>query len=90
MAVVPMMLTCQELDGFIVDYLDGRLDFTTRMKFKMHISMCGDCKRYLVRYRQTMRTVSAAYQNDSSPLTEDVPENLVQAILSARRGDKKY
>ena len=43
MRTMPLMVTCQELEGFMVDYLEGTLPRAQRRKFDLHLRLCPDC-----------------------------------------------
>ncbi len=51
------MLTCQELTELITDYLEGRVSFMDRVRFRLHIGMCRHCRAYLDQMKQTIRTL---------------------------------
>ena len=69
---------------FLMEYLDGVLVEAERRVFEEHIDDCPACVNYLDSYRETVRLGSSLCTPDADvPL--DVPEELVQAILSARR-----
>ena len=51
------MLTCKELTEVITDYLEGRMSFIDRVRFRAHIGMCRDCRTYLDQMKQTVRTM---------------------------------
>ncbi len=51
MRTVPLMLTCQELEGFMVDYIDGTLPERQRSKFDLLLLLCRDCRRYVDAYK---------------------------------------
>lgn len=51
------MLTCRELTEVITDYLEGRMSFMDRLRFRAHIGMCAACRAYLHQMRQTVRTL---------------------------------
>lgn len=51
------MLTCRELTEVITDYLEGRMSFMDRLRFRAHIGMCRDCRAYLVQMKHTVRTL---------------------------------
>lgn len=86
MRKLPMMLTCKELDEFIVDYLENVLPERERRRFQLHIRLCGDCRRYLEAYQRTVALVGqTAFHELEEPVPERVPEELVKAILAARR-----
>lgn len=78
------MLTCRELIDFLAAYLDGELAEGPRADFERHLSLCPSCVDYLAGYRETIRLGKQACQPDEA-LPADVPSELVDAILSARR-----
>lgn len=82
---LPVMLTCREFDEFIVDYLDGRLSRRQRALFEMHIRLCGACRAYLEAYQRSIRLGQAVFAQPDEPLPAEVPEDLVKAILHARK-----
>ena len=79
---VPGMLTCEEVDGFLYDFHEGQLSYAERFKFKLHLSMCSECRAYLREYRNAIQLSKANYIK-ASPL-EKVPEELMQVILKSR------
>ncbi|MFT3785497.1 MAG: zf-HC2 domain-containing protein [Tepidisphaeraceae bacterium] len=82
------MMTCRDIDRFLMDYLDGKLPLLTRAQFATHLALCGTCRRYLRQYRQTIAMGKAAFANPDAP-PETVPEDLVAAILnSAKKSDE--
>ena len=38
--------------------LDGEAGVTQRMRFRAHLMMCGDCRRYFRQMRRVVQTVS--------------------------------
>lgn len=82
---VPRDLTCRELIGFLMDYLDDVLTPEDRASFDAHLAICPDCVHYVESYRATVRAGRAAFADPESPAPEEVPEALVAAILAARR-----
>ena len=77
-------MTCQELTEFIMDYRSGGLTREERAEFEAHLANCADCVRYLKSYEETIRLARGAVLNPDEPIPEDVPEELVRAILAAR------
>lgn len=51
------MLTCRELTELITDYLEGRMAFMDRVRFRSHIGMCRNCRTYLDQMKHTIRTL---------------------------------
>ena len=78
-------MTCREFAEFIADFLDGDLPAIEREQFQRHLALCVNCARYLESYRQSMTLGKRAFDDDDAALPGDVPEDLVQAILSTRR-----
>lgn len=78
-------MTCKELIDFLMDYLDGVLPESKRMTFEQHLSICPSCVAYLDTYRESIRLGRLAYLHPEEPVPGDVPDELVRAILSARR-----
>jgi anti-sigma factor RsiW len=77
-------VTCREFADFMMSYLDGELDAATRAAFEQHLTVCRNCVEYLHQYRQTIAAGRLALAGDA-PVPDDVPEELIQAILAARR-----
>ena len=76
-------MNCSELiTTFLADYFDGALPPDTLADFEHHLDVCESCVAYLRTYRETIAVVAAA----GSPQIElqDVPEDLIQAILQVR------
>jgi len=68
---------------FIADYVDGSLPPETRAEFERHLEGCSSCRAYLRTYRETIAMAAAA---GAGPRIEvqDVPEDLIKAILEVR------
>src|SRR5262249_65712 len=78
------VMKCREFAEFLMEYLDGALGESERCVFEGHVGDCPACMNYLETYRgpaRVGREVCAPY----AELPPDVPEELVQAILAARR-----
>ena len=77
-------LTCRELIEYLARYLDDELPAGERADFDAHLAICPACVDYLTSYRETIRIGKLACQPDE-PASNDVPRELVDAILAARR-----
>ena len=77
-------MTCQELVDFLGDYLDGRLPDREHRLFEEHLAECPDCVAYLAGYREAVRLGKVAFAAGQD-IPPEVPEELIQAILAARR-----
>jgi anti-sigma factor RsiW len=77
-------LNCRDFVEFLMDYLDGTLDASQRRTFDAHMNACPTCVTYLDTYRETIRLGRSLCDDPDAPVPEEVPEELVQAILAAR------
>jgi anti-sigma factor RsiW len=78
-------MTCRELVNFLGAYLDGELSERVRRRFDEHLAACTECSAYLETYRATVRLARGAFRDLDGPVPADVPEDLVKAILAARK-----
>jgi anti-sigma factor RsiW len=70
--------------AFLADYLSGELAVAPRRAFDSHHAECSSCANYTRTYLAAIRIASRALGCGSEPAPTDVPEELVQSILSAR------
>lgn len=77
-----MTLTCRDLVDFLMAYLDGELPDEERAEFERHLEACPPCVVYLETYQETVRLGKDAARSEELP---EAPEELVQAVLRARR-----
>ena len=78
-------MTCWELVEFLMDYLDGQLAEPERLRFEDHLGECPDCAAYLATYREAVRLGKEACTAGDTSIPPEVPEDLVRAVLAARR-----
>ena len=78
-------MTCRELADFIADYISGELSAGTRAAFDDHLARCPNCRHYLSGYKATIALGRRAFEDDDAEVPADVPEDLVKAILAARK-----
>jgi anti-sigma factor RsiW len=77
-------LNCRELIEFLADYLDAELAPQERAAFEAHLAVCPYCVDYLATYRETIHLGRQALVAEAEIL-EEVPAQLVDAILAVRR-----
>ena len=77
-------MTCQEVAEFLMDYLNGELAQKQRAVFEEHLGICPDCVAYLRSYELTIKTTKSACAHAHDPDSNEVPEDLIRAILAAR------
>ena len=78
-------LTCRAFVDFVMDYLSLELSQNVRADFEQHLSACPNCVRYLETYKTTVELGRSAFECQDSEVPADIPEELIQAILSAQR-----
>jgi anti-sigma factor RsiW len=80
-------MTCRDFIEFLLQYQAGELPALERAVFDRHLSLCSACRDYLANYQRTIALERLAFGGMDDPIPADVPEDLVQAILAARRRD---
>ncbi len=78
-------MTCQELIEFLTEYLDGQLPMTQRVAFDFHLALCRDCRSYLHNFKTTIQLSKQACGIPPQEISENIPDDLVKAILNSRR-----
>ena len=80
-------LSCRDFVEVIMAWLDGELEASTRDLFDAHLALCPDCVNYLASYETTVALGKCICDPDdpNAPVPDDVPEDLVRAVLAARR-----
>jgi anti-sigma factor RsiW len=78
-------VTCREFADFMMEYLSDELSAGSRDLFEKHLRICVNCQNYLRSYEESMTLGKRAFEDPAAPLSREVPEELVKAILAARR-----
>lgn len=78
-------MNCRDTIEFLMDYLDGELPEHVHMCFDMHLQVCPQCSEYLKTYSETIRLAKHCCSQAKSLTCDKMPEDLVQAIMVARR-----
>ena len=81
---MPLMITCRQFEDFILAYLEGELPERQRFVFELHLKVCRECRDYLAAYRRTIEVSKQALAEPDGPVSAEVPEDLVKAVLAAR------
>lgn len=72
------MIVCREVIAFLDDYVAETLPPPRRAEFDRHLAVCASCTAYLASYRETIRLA----QQSAPPAIEDLPPELITAILA--------
>ncbi len=81
---MPMMITCEVFEGFVLAYLEDELPSRQRTVFEFHLKICRECRDYLAAYRRTVELGQAVFGDPSAEVPDTVPEDLIKAMLDAR------
>ncbi|WP_282608839.1 anti-sigma factor [Pelagibius sp. Alg239-R121] len=81
---LPLMITCNEFEDFVLAYLEEELPAHQCTIFKMHLKVCRECREYLRAYEASMTLTKASLKTEETDLPESVPQDLVAAVLAAR------
>lgn len=80
------MLSCKDVNEFLMDYLDGTLPEEMRRRFEKHIENCDQCRAYLEQYQATASVIGEAGELPGEP-PEELVENTL-AFLKKHRADE--
>lgn len=78
-------LTCHEVADFLLDYLEEELPDRQRRAFRRHLFWCSACVSYVESYRKTVNLARALGQESAPELETPLPEEIVRAVLAARK-----
>ena len=79
------MMTCKEFEDFVQAYIDGDLTTSQRSVFERHLRFCRECRDYLAAYKRTIEIGCSVLSAPEDPVPGNVPEDLIKAILAARK-----
>lgn len=81
-------MTCRDLTEFLMSYLEGELPSEQSEEFERHVDVCPPCKTYLNTYKETVALGKSVCYDPDGPVPEDVPKQLLEAIMAARAKTK--
>ena len=80
----PGQITCKEFGDFMGAYFDGELPDKQRRLFEFHLDACPMCRSHMNAYRASIAVLKASRED-----AINVPQELINAVLSARDHDPK-
>ena len=81
-------LTCKQIAEFLDDVVEGRLTRTQQTVFDTHLALCPPCTDYVAGYKQCVELAKCSCDDDDAP-PSDMPEELMSAILAARKAEEQ-
>lgn len=82
---LPGQLVCVEFEDFVSDYHEGTLSLRERRVFDLHMQLCPMCRVYFASYLRTIELGRRICASDDEAAPAELPDELVSAILAARR-----
>jgi len=83
---LPGMISCEVFETFVLDYLEGELPAAKRRVFERHLKLCRECRDYLTAYQASLDLAKLGMKEAEKRVDlSDVPEDLVKAVLAARK-----
>jgi anti-sigma factor RsiW len=77
-------LTCRDLIGLLLDYLDTTLDEDTVALFERHLADCAPCRAYLRTYDRSRRLVGEVERAEMPVEMRDRLRDLLLGRLDSR------
>ena len=82
------MLNCKNITEEANSYLDKELPFFTRIKVKMHLAMCVNCRRYIDQLNTTIQALGNLKRADET-VSDQVVEDIVSSLKQVNRDTGK-
>ena len=61
------MLTCKQITELVTAYAEGNLGFMDRIRFRLHIAMCSNCRTYVRQLRATAQALGKLPEPEIPP-----------------------
>ena len=74
--------SCEEINQFLADYLEGSLPEATHSQFQAHLSMCDNCVSFFNQYESTIELVK---ELDEIKIPEQLVEHTIE-FLREKKG----
>lgn len=75
------MFTCRHTTELASQYLEGEVSGVLRLRFRLHLFICGNCRRYLSQMLQTRRMLSRLAE---TPPQDKLETQLVDTFRAMR------
>ena len=85
---MPMMITCEEFEEFIISYIEGGLTKHQRRLFEIHLRFCRECRDYLAAYEASIEAAKTGAIDEALTMPDEVPEDLIAAVIASRDRSK--
>ncbi len=65
------MASCREVTNRTSDLIDGELDLMSRLKVRLHLLACRNCRRFVRQMRATVGLLGSGINNEAPPPASD-------------------
>lgn len=86
LAYFPGQISCQEFESFVYEYYERQLPEDQRKRFEFHMRICPMCESAFNVYVRTIELTGRVFDSQDELIPDEVPQELVNAMLAARRG----
>lgn len=80
------MLTCREVAEQASDYVDGRMTRRQALGFRLHLSLCKNCRRFIDQFRTTISYVRMLPERQ--PLSADQVAAITDVVVQKSDAQK--
>lgn len=83
---LPGMITCQQFEDFLIDYLEDKLTADQQALFQRHMKVCPMCRTSFQSYLKVIELGQAVCADHEKDLMFDAaPQELIDAIIDAAK-----
>lgn len=75
------LFTCKDVTERASAYVGRELSFIDRVKYRLHLFICHDCRNFLAQFRLTL----AALRKVKQPAPTAATDDQIAALLNAHR-----
>ena len=76
------MLSCKDISHLASDHIDNNLPFFMKMKVKLHLFMCHNCRNFIKNFHLTVTSIN---QVKPAATSQDAIDLQVQTLMNSRQ-----
>ena len=80
-----MLMTCREATCLLTEQREGQLSAWARMRFRLHLGLCGRCRAYVRGFDQVLEALTTLPRE---PPPEPLCDALVERLRQRTAGSK--
>ncbi len=83
MQMPALLKQCQDVQSFLVNFLDGVLPVADSMIFRLHVLLCAPCRRYMNRYNDSVELARNILDDPPPPELINLTSEFIKKQVSA-------